>query len=255
MDKIKLKNEIEKIRSKNINTPFGLTFNGRGIATDGILSDEMYDKGLKILILAKEPRGDKDSAIDFDFSEKIEEMVNGRFKSTWTNVYKMIKEIYKYALENNVIDSLNGINLENNIEIIKTLAWVNIKKTYGNSETNNKEFELYVSNADYRNLIKNQIISINPEYIIACGETYNWLMTYLMVNIFNMNRDDMYRGLPDKYPIEKGWVESIVINNKVVPVIATKHFARTNACAIQYLVGNFKIALKIDRLEGEISKN
>lgn len=136
------------------------------IVYDGIVNLENYlASPIKILWILKEVNS---SDSDWDLRDALSDLKNenrGGLKTGWANTFTPI--VYTtYGILENVSWSNMGNYYENQemIDVLKNIAYINIKKVPGTSVSNWQEIrDYYIEN---KQAIHNQIKLINPDVII-----------------------------------------------------------------------------------------
>jgi len=148
--------ELEKIDKY-----FEIKYKG-SFVSDGITNIDKYLKARKkILWILKEPNDGKDvkSWDQREFHQNIKKYPN------WKRTYKLIVKCSWGIL--NEIESYNKTEKEDNItDVMHEIAFINLKKTSGGSNSSYSEIEKYYIE-DKENIL-DQIKNINPEVIINC---------------------------------------------------------------------------------------
>lgn len=149
--------------------------NDRGykeFVTDGIVCPEVwFSQETRILYILKEPHsGDKSDGKDWNLLDYLNEP-----DRIWTAVAE-----WQYALQNTTKDSIPSFDRrpgdqryrEIRENLLKQCAIINIKKSNGQRNSDDKDLSRYVN--EDGELLKQQIDIISPS-IILCGSTFHLL--------------------------------------------------------------------------------
>ena len=142
---------------------------------DGILDNECWEKSkLKILYLLKEANDDF-----VDIRNTHIDIRHGNSKTFWWNVV-FWKHALTAAFENpenldsSLPDKSNIEEVKNNNYLLKDIAYVNIKKRNFNLPTSeNVDISNYAKSD--KELLRQQIDLINPNVVLCCGITHQFL--------------------------------------------------------------------------------
>jgi len=158
------KNLFKKWRRRQIHK-------GKPFITDGAIDPEKWKRtDSRILFLAKESYGDKDSQESWDLCELVREWNGLKYKFWRTLGY------WAFGIQNTTPTSIPDFpgtdNNEMKPEVINAVlesAIANIKKSGGKSSSDDEELQMYIdSDGD---LIKQQIDQLDPKVIVCC---YVW---------------------------------------------------------------------------------
>jgi len=192
------------------------------IAFDGILDEEEFaNQEVKLLWILKESYGE---AIEFE--NRVNLLTDEKYLTfpTWKSIIEV-----SYAIINNLQNFDENISINEKQNVLKKIAFMNIKKNPGESVSVNKEIENHFSLNS--TLLVDQINFINPDIIIA-GNT---LHHFINKNAFDLTWDEdtsyedfgvWYRYKQNKLFIE-GMHPSIVdyTNDKGLKILNTiNHF-------------------------------
>ncbi|EJU06886.1 hypothetical protein [Fusobacterium hwasookii] len=134
---------------------------------DGLVDEESYFKApVKILYLLKEVNG---GDRDWDLREYVK---NGGRATTWDNITRWTKGIFRYR-EELEWNSLENINKDSRKGTLKHIIAVNLKKIPGGHTTDYKKLEDFLKKESNVNYLKQQILLYNPDIIVCCGT--GWL--------------------------------------------------------------------------------
>jgi hypothetical protein len=130
------------------------------LAIDGIINESEYSQSrIKVLYILKEVN-------DWKKGNLKEFVQNGSRGATWNNIAR-----WQYGIENyfktRELKFKDKISRENRIEILKSIAIVNLKKESGGSNSNMGEI-FHHAKKD-RELLKEQIKLYNADIVICCG--------------------------------------------------------------------------------------
>jgi len=157
---------------KNNEDKFKLTQNN--IVYDGIIDENEFDNSeLKILWILKEVNSPDDS--DWDMRDALADLKNENGKGLkygWANTFTPI--VYTtYGLFNNIDWDNMGNFYENPeiIDILRKVAYINVKKVPGNSSANYNEIKKFYKNN--KEAIHEQVQMINPKVLIF-GNTLDY---------------------------------------------------------------------------------
>jgi hypothetical protein len=145
---------------------------------DGIVNVERYEKArIKILWILKEPHDKGNGGWDMrDFLKNPKELTKRTDKWVWKRTFKMMMEVTWGILKNNqshdkTINDWKNLNDEAMLDIFNDIAYINIKKTPGQSGSYDPEIrDAYKLNKE---LIWKQINAFKPDVVI-CGGTYKY---------------------------------------------------------------------------------
>jgi len=198
-----ISSEIESLE------PFNRTFP----INDGIIDIEKYSNAkIKILWVLKEVNDkDKDGDIDggYDSRESIKK-IDVNKKGKWRSTFNPI--IYtSYGILNNYIKwecIESTYHNQSVIDILKSIAIINIKKIPGSSSSNMaiiKDF--YIK---HKNIILQQIEAYEPDVIIGGGKTLKLLINDLSLNFIDIS--------PIKYALKKNqlFIDTFHPNNRII---------------------------------------
>lgn len=154
------------------------------IAKDGVVDEKQYlESKFKIVYVMKEVNGGS----DWDLKEFL---FKGGQPQTWDNIARWTEGIlnlqedfsWKYLSENNEIRRK---------KYLRKIGSINLKKTPGTHTANYKE----ISRAAIENkeIIKEQIELYNPEIIICCGTSHDFIKWYLESD--HVNWEMTFRGV------------------------------------------------------------
>lgn len=176
---------------------------GKIFIEDGVFDTKAWkDANPKILFLAKEAYSNGDEFILRDLIDEYGPFQNWFRVAYWTKAIEMVWE-YKS------IPTFERIDDKEIKEILKRIAFVNIKKSGGLSSSNNKDLQKYV-NSD-RKYLKSQINYYQPDVIICC---YTFEPGFY---------DEIFEG--DEIVEKSQWVYEHKVGNKHRLVIDYWHFA------------------------------
>lgn len=154
------------------------------IVEDGVVDEKQYlESKFKIVYVMKEVNGGSGWNLrDFLFE--------GGRSQTWDNIARWTEGIFnlqedfswKYLTENNEIRRKT---------YLRKIGTINLKKTPGKHTSNHKEISIAAT--ENREIIKQQIELYNPEIIICCGTSSDFIKCYLESN--NVNWSMTRRGV------------------------------------------------------------
>lgn len=174
------------------------------VITDGIVDISKYlNSKFKILWILKEPHDKGETSDGWDIRDLMKNYaiknstLNPDMKPTFTQI------IYStYSILNNfeLWDEMPYIddNLEL-IDILKSIALINIKKLPAGSVSNDNEIQKAYQK--YKNVIIEQIKSYKPD-IIICGNTFKFLRSDLM-ELFQLKEPEFQNYPTDHYFTDK----------------------------------------------------
>lgn len=142
---------------------------GEKIIKDGIINEKSYDESqIKILLIAKEPNNnDKDNPLA-DFREDWMKNPSYLFAvriAQW--VYGIRNGFVDFGKVSCYIQPNHGQVEVRTSEFLKTIAFMNIKKTHGGGKTNLKDMKEYLERIGI-DTIRKQVKITDPDYIILC---------------------------------------------------------------------------------------
>jgi hypothetical protein len=157
---------------------------------DGILNDNEWNNApIKIMFLAKESYGDyypqKGELIPID---------GGKNKEFWWNVARWKHLIFKHFSKEKYSDFPSKEELReviNGTRCLDDIAWVNIKKKLGKSESNTTEINEYAEKDKV--YLEKQFSEINPEVVLCCGTFYAYKIIYCHTNDIVQINDRVYK--------------------------------------------------------------
>ncbi len=134
------------------------------ISTDGIIFPEQFNKNKRILFVMKETNAEK----GFPLTEFLE---SGPHKQMWYTTAKWAAGIL------NGFPEYSEINIRSKLtDALQQVAIINLKKVTGSSTSNMSIVNAYAHQD--RDLLLEQIKSINPKIILSCGVFHSliWLL-------------------------------------------------------------------------------
>jgi hypothetical protein len=153
---------------------------------DGIINAEFYkNSALKILWILKEVNHDGDIS-DWDMTEILQDIKTDKgMEKGWEKTFGPIVYTTYGILKNKMWDEIPYYSDKPEIiDILKEIAYINVKKTSGNSTTHFSTLEsAYKEN---KTLLFGQINKINPSIIIY-GGTYYLFENDIEENVKNKN--------------------------------------------------------------------
>lgn len=155
------------------------------IVADGVVDEKQYlESKFKIVYVMKEVNGGSD---DWDLKDFL---FDGGRSQTWDNIARWTEGIlnlqedfsWKYLSENNEIRRK---------KYLRKIGSINLKKTPGKHTSNYKEISIAAT--ENKEIIKEQIELYNPEIIICCGTSHDFIKCYLESD--PVNWEMTYRGV------------------------------------------------------------
>lgn len=140
---------------------------------DGVISKENWDSsGTKVLFVLKETNKAKQNVVT-----AIHRAIEVKKSGWWRG--KVLRRVgrWAYGLQNydGVVPPLKDAKL-NEKNAIKSIAYINIRKTSGGVRTNKKPFDAHAS--EFAPFIRKQVELIKPDVVVLCG-TYNQVKRYV----------------------------------------------------------------------------
>lgn len=162
--------EIIKIKNENNSAAF----------VDGLIDIKKYlEAKTKIMWILKEPYSTED---DKNWREEIAGLrTESGVKNGWAGTFNPI--IYtSYGILNNkdwnnISDTSSDPSI---IDVLYSIAFINIKKTPGGSSSDDDELEAY--HKTHKSILLKQIEVYNPDVII-CGNTFQFIKDDLNINL------------------------------------------------------------------------
>lgn len=178
---------------------------------DGVISKENWDSsGKKVLFVLKETNKAKQNVVN-----AIHRAIEVKKSGWWRG--KVLRRVgrWAYGLQNydGVVPPLKEAKL-NEKNALKSIAYINIKKTSGGARTNQKTFDAHAS--EYAPFVRRQIELIKPDIVVLCG-TYNQVKRYV-------------------FPEIKKVSERVHVNDGVVFINAFHPAARKKSAMLYYQV-------------------
>ncbi|WP_396601487.1 hypothetical protein [Algibacter sp. R77976] len=162
--------EIEQI-SKQISN-LKNNFNQSTPIIDGIVDLIEYDKAsIKIMWILKEVNSENDTD-EWDLRDAIKNLKTEKgIKKGWASTFNPIVYTTFGILHNLYWEEIENTNDNPNIiDVLKKIAYVNVKKIPGKSVAIKSELEIAFK--EHKSILKSQIELYNPDVII-CGGTFN----------------------------------------------------------------------------------
>ena len=128
---------------------------------DGIVNPEKWEKtSTKVMFVLKETNG-----LDGDLRDFLKAGGKG---TTWNNIARWS------ALFENMNDDISYKKIDNSIKgnrkkYLSKICAVNLKKSAGGAYTNDKEYEVQITDAEIE-ILREQIKLYKPNYIVCCGK-------------------------------------------------------------------------------------
>lgn len=157
---------------------------------DGVISKENWDSSRKkVLFVLKETNKAKQNVVTA-INRAIEAKSNGWWRG------KVLRRVGRWAYGiqsyDGVVPPLKDAKL-NEKNAIKSIAYINIRKTSGRATTNQKMFDAHAS--EFSHFVRRQIELINPDIVVLCG-TYNQVKRYIFPEIKKISdRIHIYEGV------------------------------------------------------------
>jgi hypothetical protein len=140
---------------------------------DGVISKESWDRsGTKVLFVLKETNEAKQNIVT-----AINRAIEVKKSGWWRG--KVLRRVgrWAYGLQNydGVVPSLKDAKL-NEKNAVKSIAYINIRKTSGKARTNQKTFDAHAS--EFAPFVRRQVDLIKPDIVVLCG-TFNQFKRYV----------------------------------------------------------------------------
>lgn len=210
---------------------------GEFIVPDGVVDWDEWNRlplGRRVVILLKEPYGWDESC-----AENYLKMMRGEINNISSPRGPTCKgcAAWSYGIQNTHEDftakwAEEELTMENRVKWLRKVALVNLKKTSGDTKSNNVVIENWaVSHAER---ILQQLKLINPD-VIVCGYTANILLKVLKITDADISRK--HAGSIDWYKVK--------INGKEVTVIDSYHPSyRTKSVSYLGVVEAFRQSIR-----------
>lgn len=175
---------------------------------DGVIDEETFLKQkTKILFVLKEANCQNGNA---DFREELKKSdLEGNWWKTWNNIAR-----WSLALLNGE-EYPENISTEYRAEVLKRIAFLNLKKVGGGTQA--KTNEIIKAAQNDREFIKDQIEIYNPDIVICCGKNSKSNATILREYILNGSVSDWVKMKNSLYYY---YFET---KNKQIPVVSFWH--------------------------------
>ena len=154
----------------------------KGLSTlipDGIVNIEKYNNAkIKIMWVLKEPHDENNGGWDMrEFLSRPENLTQRKDNWQWKRTYKMLMLVTWGILHNlqsydKTLNDWGRIGDEKMLSILNDIAYINLKKTSGNSGS--YEPEIRAAYKTNKEMIWLQINTIKPD-IVICGGTYKFI--------------------------------------------------------------------------------
>ena len=140
-----------------------LTDSDNFIIKDGIINPDLYSRQKpKILVIAKEH--------NFINKDQYPNGYEGDYRQWWNNYlnYTFSHRISEWAfgIANEFTTAYEEISREQKMTALRSIAFINVKKTGGGSFSNPDTILSYIETG--RELLQQQVRAINPDLIICC---------------------------------------------------------------------------------------
>jgi hypothetical protein len=144
---------------------------------DGVISKESWDdSSTKVLFVLKETNEANQNLVT-----AINRAIEVKKSGWWRG--KVLRRVgrWGYGLQNynGVVPSLKDAKLHEK-SAVKSIAYINIRKTSGRARTNKKTFDAHAS--EFAPFVRRQIELIQPDIVVLCG-TYNQVKRYVFPEI------------------------------------------------------------------------
>lgn len=203
------------INDNEIKNSFFETYS-RKIIVDGLVNiGEFFNSKFKILWILKEARDIEDNKSEgYDLVKDLnEKRADGKNRTSWQTFDKIIYTTY--AIENNLntFDEI-GIHASNPkiASYLRKIAYINIQKLAATKNSKNDA----ISNQmlQHKDILKKQILTINPKIIINCSKQN-------VINIFSEAEIENIKIIDSNHP--SYWVEkSSKFTNKILDKLKSK---------------------------------
>jgi hypothetical protein len=164
---------VETEKLKELDAEFSNKYPGR-VIVDGIVDWDgasYYDSDTRILWIMKEANQSDPNKKEWCLRDVLWEVSVGKDKGTWwKNTYGLIAKVSCRLLPD-YKENYNDISTEDEKEILKELAIINVKKISGGSSANSAEVEQFYRND--KDLILSQINALKPGIIINCSRVWD----------------------------------------------------------------------------------
>ncbi|WP_040886650.1 uracil-DNA glycosylase family protein [Marinobacter santoriniensis] len=140
---------------------------------DGVISKDNWDSsGKRVLFVLKETNKAKQNVVT-----AINRAIEVKKSGWWRG--KVLRRVgrWAYGLQNydGVVPPIKDAKL-NEKSAIKSIAYINIRKTAGKARTNRKTFDAHAN--EYASFVRRQVELINPDIVVLCG-TYSQVKRYI----------------------------------------------------------------------------
>ncbi|WP_328190265.1 hypothetical protein [Marinobacter sp. OP 3.4] len=150
---------------------------GRHFNHDGVISKDNWDSSRKKVLFVLKETNKANQNVVAAINRAIEVKKSGWWRG------KVLRRVgrWAYGLQNydGVVPSLKDAKL-NERSAVKSIAYINIRKTAGKARTNRKTFDAHAS--EYAYFVRRQVELIKPDIVVLCG-TYNQVKRYVFPEI------------------------------------------------------------------------